>query len=146
MLMASLSIRTSTPSSSPSFPTRKKSHHPVIHCSQVTQYPYGPMSQDTLIRKLRFESLRVDFRSIVTNDEAEMCMFSLSQPERAVPWLEFVADIRKSTPGQKYTLQIVSKSNSSSNQAAANPRGGARAKSNIPTRRRKPPYGKSNHW
>lgn len=70
-------------------------------------YPYGAMWRDTLRRQLRFETLQVDFRSITTDNDAETCMYSLSQPELVVPWTKFLDTIRLS-PMLKYTLHVVS--------------------------------------
>lgn len=46
-----------------------------------TQYPNGAMWRDTLRRQLQFETLQVDFRSIMIDNKTETPMFSLLQPE-----------------------------------------------------------------
>ena len=73
-----------------------------------SDYFNGAMWRDTLRRQLRFPLLRVDFRTIVIHDQTELCVFSLSQPEQAVPWTDVVEYIAKfNTLCFKYTLEVV---------------------------------------
>lgn len=68
----------------------------------------GGVWRDTIRRQLRFASLRVDFRSIVVDDETELCAFSLSRLEQAMPWLDVVKYIGKfDTLCFKYTLEVM---------------------------------------
>ena len=67
------------------------------------------MFRDTLRRQLRFATLRVDFRSIVVQDQQpQMCVYSLSQPEITLPWstvTEYLKTVEKVI--FDYTLQAV---------------------------------------
>lgn len=60
-----------------------------------SRYPNGAMRRDTIRRQLGFASLRVGFRSIVVDDETELCAFSLSRQEQAMPWSDVVKYLGK---------------------------------------------------
>lgn len=63
---------------------------------------------DALRRQLRFADLQVDFRTIVLDSEPRLCLYSVSEPEQAVPWTKVLDRLKNMDSVQfRYTLGVV---------------------------------------